>query len=106
VRGGGAGGGGTDGCGSGLVAVYFRFVRCELPHVIELRRELGVAKKVLKALAEYFDISLGELTEVINLQSLEGAAGFNPSTLRKIVELKKVYDMDYGLEQAREKMFR
>lgn len=62
--------------------------------------------KVLKALAEYFDMSLGELLEVIILQSLDGAEGFSAGTLRKVAELKKVYDMDFTLEQAREKMFR
>ncbi len=61
--------------------------------------------KVLKGLAEYMDLSLGELLEVIILQSFEGAPGFSKGTLRRIDDLKKVYGMDYGLRQASERVF-
>ena len=50
--------------------------------------------KVLKALAEYLDISLGDLIEGIVLHSFDGKAPFNDLTLKKIKELKKVYDLD------------
>lgn len=50
--------------------------------------------KVLKALAEYKDISLGDLLEGIVLHAFDGKAAFSPETLRKIRELKKVYELD------------
>ena len=50
--------------------------------------------KVLKALAEYLDITLGDLIEGIVLHAFEGKAPFSDRTLKKIKELKKVYDLD------------
>jgi hypothetical protein len=50
--------------------------------------------KVLKALAEYLDITLGDLIEGIVLHVFEGKAPFSEQTLKKIKELKKVYDLD------------
>ena len=50
--------------------------------------------KVLKALAEYLDITLGDLIEGIVLHVFEGKAPFSDQTLKKIKELKKVYDLD------------
>ncbi|QEK13389.1 hypothetical protein FQB35_14530 [Crassaminicella thermophila] len=51
--------------------------------------------KVLKGLAEYLDISLGDLLEGIVLHAFEGKAPFSDKTTQKIEELKKVYEMDY-----------
>ena len=51
--------------------------------------------KVLKALAEYFDISLGDLLEGIVLHSFEGKSPFHEDMLQRIEILKQVYDMDY-----------
>ena len=50
--------------------------------------------KVLKALAEYLDITLGDLIEGIVLHAFDGQAPFSDVTLKKIKELKKVYDLD------------
>ncbi len=50
--------------------------------------------KVLKGLAEYHDISLGDLVEGIVLHSFEGKAPFGPESRKKIGELKKVYGLD------------
>jgi hypothetical protein len=50
--------------------------------------------KVLKALAEYLDITLGDLIEGIVLHVFEGKAPFSENTLKKVKELKKVYDLD------------
>ena len=50
--------------------------------------------KVLKALAEYLDITLGDLIEGIVLHAFEGKAPFSENTLKKVKELKKVYDLD------------
>ena len=47
--------------------------------------------KVLKGLAEYTDLSLGDLLEGIVLHSFEGKAPFSPETLRAIEQLKQVY---------------
>ena len=50
--------------------------------------------KVLKGLAEYLDISLGDLLEGISLHVFEGQAPFSPPTLERIAGLKKVYGLD------------
>ena len=47
--------------------------------------------KVLKALAEYTDLSLGDLLEGIVLHAFEGKAPFSPETLDVIGQLKSVY---------------
>ena len=50
--------------------------------------------KVLKGLAEYHDISLGDLLEGIVLHAFDGECAFKGESLRKIAELKAVYDLD------------
>ncbi len=50
--------------------------------------------KVLKGLAEYLDISLGDLLEGIVLHAFEGQAPFGDPTLEVIANLKKVYGLD------------
>ena len=50
--------------------------------------------KVLKGLAEYHDITLGDLLEGIVLHVFEGKAPFGRESLQKIAELKKVYGLD------------
>jgi hypothetical protein len=50
--------------------------------------------KVLKALAEYKNMTLGDLLEGIVLHAFDGKAAFSPATLRKIAELKGIYDLD------------
>ncbi|HEX3396874.1 MAG TPA: hypothetical protein VHS76_09240 [Steroidobacteraceae bacterium] len=47
--------------------------------------------KVLKALAELKDLSLGDLLEGIVLHSFEGKAAFSKETLAQIGELRKIY---------------
>jgi hypothetical protein len=49
--------------------------------------------KVLKALAEYKNMTLGDLLEGIVLHAFDGKAPFNAETLRKIGELKGIYDL-------------
>jgi hypothetical protein len=63
------------------------------------RQQIGVRiekrlMKVLKGLAEYHDISLGDLLEGIVLHTFEGKAPFGKESIRKIGELKKVYGLD------------
>ena len=50
--------------------------------------------KTLKALAEYTDLSLGDLLEGIVLHAFEGKAPFSPETLKVIGQLKSVYGCD------------
>ncbi len=50
--------------------------------------------KVLKALAEYLEISLGDLIEGIVLHAFDGKAPFSEKTLIKISEIKKIYDLN------------
>jgi hypothetical protein len=51
--------------------------------------------KVLKALAEYFDVSLGDLLEGIVLHAFEGKPPFDEENLQRIEALKEIYGMDY-----------
>ncbi len=51
--------------------------------------------KVLKALAEYYGITLGDLLEGIVLHAFEGKSPFNQEDIRRIETLKQVYDMTY-----------
>ncbi len=50
--------------------------------------------KVLKATAEYCDLSLGDLLEGVVLHVFEGKTPFSPETLEKIQQLKQVYGLE------------
>jgi hypothetical protein len=52
--------------------------------------------KVLKALAELKDLSLGDLLEGIVLHAFEGKVPFSGETLKQIAELKRIYGLDLG----------
>ena len=56
--------------------------------------------KVLKGLAEYHDISLGDLLEGIVVHAFENRPPFGDDTLVLIGKLKDVYGMDYGAEAS------
>jgi hypothetical protein len=49
--------------------------------------------KVLKALAELKEITLGDLLEGIVLHAFEGKAPFSPQTLKEIEQFKSLYGM-------------
>lgn len=49
--------------------------------------------KVLKALAELKDITLGDLLEGIVLHVFEGKMPFSPGTLKEIEQFKKIYGL-------------
>lgn len=53
--------------------------------------------KVLKGLAEYLEISLGDLLEGIVLHAFEGRSAFagKPQLLEAIERLKTIYGMNY-----------
>jgi len=71
-----------------------------LPKPLEIKRvQTGVRMerrilKVLKALAEYNNMTLGDLLEGIVLHAFDGKAPFSAETLRKVAELKGVYELD------------
>ena len=50
--------------------------------------------KVLKGLAEYLDMSLGDLLEGVTLHALEGKVPFSKETLAQIERLKIVYGLE------------
>ncbi|MCP4147291.1 MAG: hypothetical protein GY757_06025, partial [bacterium] len=50
--------------------------------------------KVLKGLAEYLDISLGDLLEGVMLHVFDNKLPFSDKTRQKIAELKNVYDLN------------
>ncbi len=50
--------------------------------------------KVLKAFAEYRDLTLGDLLEGIVLHSFDGKCPFSQESLQRIKELKKFYGLD------------
>jgi hypothetical protein len=50
--------------------------------------------KVLKALAEYKNMTLGDLLEGIVLHAFDGKAPFSAQTQRKIAELKGIYELN------------
>jgi hypothetical protein len=49
--------------------------------------------KVLKALAEQKDMTLGDLLEGIVLHAFEGKVPFSPQTLKEIEQFKALYGM-------------
>ena len=50
--------------------------------------------KVLKALAEYHDLTLGDLLEGIVLHAFEGKPPFPKDSLKLIADLKRIYKLD------------
>jgi hexokinase len=56
--------------------------------------------KVLKGLAEYCELSLGDLLEGIVLHAFEGKVPFSPETLATIAALKKVYQCELTADDS------
>lgn len=56
--------------------------------------------KVLKALAEYLDLTLGDLLEGIVLHAFESKSPFGEETLEAISKLKEVYGMTLAASDA------
>jgi hypothetical protein len=50
--------------------------------------------KVLKAFAEYHDMTLGDVLEGIVLHAFDGKTPFSPASLERIAELKRFYNLD------------
>ncbi len=76
-----------------------------MPGKVVTRTQTGVRiesslLKVLKALAEYTDLSLGDLLEGIVLHSFEGKAPFSNETQNVIDQLKSVYGCDLSAQDS------
>jgi hypothetical protein len=56
--------------------------------------------KVLKALADYHDLSLGDLLEGMVLHAFEGKAAFGRESLARIQELKRVFGLTLDARHA------
>lgn len=56
--------------------------------------------KVLKALAELFEISLGDLLEGIVLHAFEGQSPFDAEVQQRIATLKEIYGMEYDVSYS------
>jgi hypothetical protein len=50
--------------------------------------------KVLKALAEYHDLTLGDLLEGVVLHAFDGKCAFGDANLQRIKDLKKFYGLE------------
>ena len=57
-----------------------------------VRIERGILK-VLKGLAEYLDMPLGELIEGLVLHAFDGKQALSPATRDKVEQLKSVYGL-------------
>jgi hypothetical protein len=73
-------------------------------HVVE-RVQTGVRMekrlvKVLKGLAEYHEMALGDLLEGIVLHAFEGKAPFGRESRKVIADLKKVYGLDLDAKSS------
>jgi hypothetical protein len=67
-------------------------------HIVE-RVQTGVRMekrllKVLRAFADYHDLTLGDLLEGIVLHAFDGKCPFNQESLQRIKELKKIYGLN------------
>ena len=56
--------------------------------------------KVLKGLAELFEISLGDLLEGIVLHAFDGKAPFSEKSLKAIQQLRRLYELDLTHEDS------
>ncbi len=56
--------------------------------------------KVMKGLAEYLEMTLGDVIEGILLHSFDDKNPFSELTIKKIQELKKVYDLDLNWKDS------
>jgi len=56
--------------------------------------------KVLKAIAEYHEITLGDVIEGIVLHAFEGKPAFGPTGLERIREFGRIYGLDLNATHA------
>jgi hypothetical protein len=87
--------------------VFFSYIGTYVPMSnVEIERiQTGVRLekrllKVLKAVAELKDMSLGDLLEGIVLHCFEGKAPFTRDTLKEIEQLKAIYGLTLTAEDS------
>jgi hypothetical protein len=56
--------------------------------------------RVLKAVAELHDLSLGDLLEGIVLHAFEGKCAFGKPTLKQIQDLRRIYKLDLSAQDS------
>lgn len=56
--------------------------------------------KVLKGLAEYHDMTLGDLLEGIVLHAFDGKHPFSENTRERIADLKRIYKLDLNADAS------
>lgn len=56
--------------------------------------------KVLKALAEYLNMSMGDLLEGIVLHAFDGKTPFSTDTLEKIGQMREIYGLELTSEDS------
>jgi hypothetical protein len=56
--------------------------------------------KVLKAVAEYHDMALGDLVEGIVLHAFDGRAAFGSDSLKRIADFKRLYGLELDSSHA------
>jgi hypothetical protein len=56
--------------------------------------------KVLKAVAEYHDMALGDLVEGIVLHAFDGRSAFGRESMQRIAEFKRLYGLDLDSSHA------
>ena len=56
--------------------------------------------KVLKAVAEYHDLALGDLMEGIVLHAFEGRSAFGAESLQRIADFKRLYGLELDASTA------
>jgi hypothetical protein len=64
-----------------------------------VRIEKGILK-VLKGIAEYHDMTLGDVIEGIVLHAFDGKTAFGPEGLARIRGLKKLYHLNLGASHS------
>ena len=57
-------------------------------------------RRIRKALAEYFDITLGDLLEGIVLHAFDGKCPFGEESLTKIKDIKRIYDLELNADAS------
>ena len=80
-----------------------------MPKIAIKRTQTGVRiesslLKVLKGVAEYTDLTLGDLLEGIVLHAFEGKAPFSQETQVVIAQLKAVYGCDLSVSDSHQLM--
>jgi hypothetical protein len=86
-----------------LVHMAERKQRSEVVEVERVQTGVRMEKrllKVLKAVAELQDMSLGDLLEGIVLHAFEGKSPFSPQTLKEIEQFKHLYRMTLGASDS------